>query len=102
MTPNQWVATGVLASLPLALAAQQPSARPDPIDANAAVPAASYKSAFDNYQPASLDQQPSADKVWRIANEAVAKPDPHAGHAVQTADSSPPPKKQAVDHGKHH
>jgi hypothetical protein len=102
MTPKQWFAVGALASMPFTLAAQQAPARPDPLDANAAVPTPTYKSAFDNYQPASRDQQPSADKVWRMANDQVAQPNAHAGHAVQTTDGSPPAKAQAVDHSKHH
>jgi hypothetical protein len=103
MTPQQWVAVGALASMPFAAGAQQRPGPPNPLDANAAVPAASYKSAFDDYQRASTDQQPSADKVWRMANDEVAKPRPHTGHAIETANASLPPEKtQAADHGKHH
>jgi hypothetical protein len=103
MTPKQWSALAALASLACAVAAQQAPERPNPLDANAAVPAASYKSAFDNYQRTSSDQQPSADKVWRIANDEVAKPQAQTGHPIETAAaSSLPEKAQAVDHSKHH
>jgi hypothetical protein len=103
MTPKQWIALAALASMSFAAAAQQAPDRPNPLDANAAVPAARYQSAFAHYQRASSDQQPSADKVWRIANDAVAKPHAQTGHAIETADaSSPPEKAPAVGHGKHH
>jgi hypothetical protein len=103
MTPKQWIAVGALASMSFVAAAQQAPDRPNPLDANAAVPAVSYKSAFDNYQRASTDQQPSADNVWRMANDEVAKPHAQTGHAIETAAaSSPPEKAKAVDHSKHH
>ena len=102
MKPKRWLALGALASMPLTLAAQQTPTRLDPLVANAPVPAALYKSAFDNYQAAKSEQQPSADKVWRLANEQVAKPHAHAGNAVQAAESSPPPKASVVDHSNHH
>jgi hypothetical protein len=103
MTPKQWLAAGALALTSFAVAAQQARERPNPLDANAAVQAASYKSAFDNYQRTNSDQQPSADKVWRRANEEVAKPHADTGRATQTAAaSSLPEKAPSVDHGNHH
>jgi hypothetical protein len=103
MTPKQWIAVGALASMSFVAAAQQAPDRPNPLDANAAVPAVSYKSAFDNYQRASSDQQPSADKVWRMANDDVAKTDAHMADATQEAVAAPPPAKAPpVDHSKHH
>jgi hypothetical protein len=103
MRPKQWVAVGVLASMSFAVTAQQASERPNPLDANAAVPAATYKSAFDNYQRVSGEPQPSADKVWRMANDEVAKRRPHTGHGIEPTDAGPPPEKaQAFDHGIHH
>lgn len=103
MTPKQWAAVGALASISFAVAAQQAPDRSDPLDAKAAVPAPSYKSAFVDYQRAGNGQQPSADKLWRIANDEVAKPLPHATDAPTTTDAaSPPEKAHAADHGKHH
>jgi hypothetical protein len=103
MTRKHWVAVGALASMSFVAAAQQAPDRPNPLDANAAVPAASYQSAFDNYQRASRDEQPSADKVWRKANDEVAKTDLHLAHAAQEAVTAPAPAKAPpVDHSKHH
>ena len=53
-------------------AVAQNAARPDPNDASAAVPAFTYRSAFEGYRP--FVEQDVAD--WRKANEEVrdAKP----------------------------
>lgn len=99
MRPSQWIAVGAVASMPFAVAAQQ--ARPDPIDANATVPAAAYKSAFESYQRAGSEAQPSADKVWRKANEEVAKAGPHNGHAAPHVPAPAPDKALAGEQSKH-
>jgi hypothetical protein len=103
MTPKHWVAAGVLASASFAVTAQPVPDRPTPLDANATVPAASYKSAFDTYRRTSNEEQPSADKVWRQANDEVAKSVAHSGHATQEAAASAAPAKALpTDHSKHH
>lgn len=103
MTLKQWVAAGALASASFAVTAQPGSARLDPLDANATVPAVSYKSAFDTYQRTSREEQPSADKVWREANDQVAKSGAHSGHAMQEAAASPAAAKvPPTDNSKHH
>ncbi|RJG03504.1 hypothetical protein D3878_19465 [Noviherbaspirillum sedimenti] len=86
------MAVGVLASLPFAAIAQQTPQKPDPLAANAPVPASTYVSAFKNYQ-AAADEQATPDKAWRAANDEVAKLGGHAGHIKSDA---------PADHGKHH
>jgi hypothetical protein len=103
MTLKQWVAIGALASASLAAAAQPASAQPNPADASAAVPTLAYESVFDSYPQSSTDGQPSADKVWRKANDEVAKADAHGSHATAEGAASPSPAKAApMDHSKHH
>jgi hypothetical protein len=98
MTLKQWFAVGALASMSFAVTAQRAPERPDPLDASAAVPAPVYKSAFENFQKESNDGQPSADKVWRAANDALARSDAHGEHAARDTAAKTP----ASDHGKHH
>ena len=78
MSLSHWLTVAVLASLPLAVMAQQPPA--DPADANASVPASAYESAFKHYQT-TADDQASPDKAWRGANEEMQSLGGHAGHA---------------------
>jgi hypothetical protein len=101
MTLKQWVAVGALASASFAVTARPASDRPNPLDANATVPAGSYKSAFDNFQKLSSEDQPSADKVWRAANDEVAKPDAHGVQATEEAAATPAAAKALpMDHRK--
>jgi hypothetical protein len=109
MTQKYWLTAGALALASFAAAAQPPAARPDPLDASAAVPPVIYQSAFEGYQPASGTEPPSADKLWRQANADVGNPDPHSGHAAAPAPVPAPAaaaaaeaKPAAVDHSKHH
>ncbi|OEZ67435.1 hypothetical protein JAB5_36390 [Janthinobacterium sp. HH103] len=72
------LAAGVtLASLPLDAAAQSrpPSA---PQEAQAPVPAATYRSAFAGYRPAAEDDA-TPDQTWRAVNEKVGKAGGHMG-----------------------
>ncbi|MBC7717221.1 MAG: hypothetical protein H7143_09820 [Pseudorhodobacter sp.] len=50
--------------------AAQTTARPDPLNANAAVPAVTYQSPFATYRRASDDAKPLG---WREANDATAR-----------------------------
>lgn len=109
MTIKQWFAVGVLASLPFAGMAQQVPQQPNPLDANATVPASTYESAFKKYQPAAAEEEASPDKAWRAANDEVGQLGGHVGHmkGEATASSSSPasstPAQAApMDHGKHH
>jgi hypothetical protein len=108
MTLKQWLAVGVLASLPFAATAQQAPQQPNPLDANATVPASTYESAFKNYQTAA-DEQASPDKAWRFANDEMAKLRGHVGHmkdevpASSTSPASSTPAQAApMDQSKHH
>jgi hypothetical protein len=102
MTVKQWLAVGVLASLPFAATAQQAPQQPNPLDANATVPASTYESAFKNYQ-STADEQASPDKAWRSANDEMAKLGGHAGHMKDDAPpSSVPARAVPMDHSKHH
>jgi hypothetical protein len=56
------------AALAAGTATAQSSARPDPADANARVPAATYRSAFEGYR----HLEGEARTAWREANEAVS------------------------------
>ena len=94
MTLKPGLAVGMLMSMPFAAAAQQTAKQPDPIDANAAVPASPHESAFKNYR-AATDEQASPDKAWRAANEEMTKLGGHAGH--MTSDTPP----TLVDHEGH-
>jgi hypothetical protein len=103
MTLRQLSAVGVLTSMAFAVTAQQVSGQPDPLDANAAVPVTSYHSAYKDYRQLSGDEQPSADKVWRAANDEVAKSDGHAAAATNEAVAPPPPADAPpCDHSQHH
>lgn len=103
---------GALLAAPLAALAQPSPRTPDPADPGAAVAPIVYESVFTRPAQAPQDAQPTPDKVWRAANEAVAGPAGHAGHgahqggAAGNADAGPQPAAQPapapVDHSKHH
>ncbi|MDB5841666.1 MAG: hypothetical protein JWQ23_3618 [Herminiimonas sp.] len=116
MTLKQWTAIGVLALLPFAASAQQASRQPNPLDMNATVPVSIYESAFTSYQ-ATADEQASPDKVWRAANDEMARLGGHAGHVKEEAtatsplvpsapapgkNTSAPAQAMPMDHSKHH
>ncbi|QYG06981.1 hypothetical protein [Janthinobacterium sp. PAMC25594] len=65
----------VLAVLPLAAAAQSPSA---PQEAQASVPATTYRSAFAGYRPAA-EENATPDQAWRAVNDKVGKAGGHMG-----------------------
>ena len=66
-----------LAVLPLAAAAQsQP--KPAPQEAQASVPATTYRSAFAGYRPAA-EEDATPDQTWRAVNEKVGKAGGHMG-----------------------
>ena len=64
-----------LAVLPLAAAAQSPSA---PQEAQASVPATTYRSAFAGYRPAA-EEDATPDQTWRAVNDKVGKAGGHMG-----------------------
>jgi hypothetical protein len=65
----------VLAALAAGAAAAQGDGRPNPLDAQAKVPAVEYRSAFEGYRPFA-EQEP---RDWRNANEEVRTAGGHAG-----------------------
>ena len=109
---------GVLLAAPLAALAQQSLRTPDPADPGAAVPPIVYESAFSRPAAAPQDGQPTPDKAWRAANDAVASgPAGHGAHQAPggghahagpaAAHGTPVPAPGArqpapVDHSKHH
>ena len=113
-------AFGVLLAAPLGALAQQSFPAPDPADPHAAAPPIVYKSAIPHPAQPAQDAQPTPDKAWRGANDALAAPSGHAGHGAPQADQSgdksaaaapvptgspdgpPPPRPAPVDHSKHH
>ena len=66
-----------LAVLPLAAAAQSPF-KPAPQEAQASVPATTYRSAFAGYRPAA-EEDATPDQTWRAVNEKVGKAGGHMG-----------------------
>ena len=64
-----------LAALPLAAVAQS---QPAPQEAQAPVPAATYRSAFTGYRPAA-EEDATPDQAWRALNDKVGKAGGHMG-----------------------
>lgn len=112
-------AFGVLLAAPLGALAQQSLPAPDPADPHAAAPAIVYESAIARPAQPTQDAQPTPDKAWRAANDALAAPSGHAGHGAPQAEQSgdkgaaaaavptgapdsPHPQPAPVDHSKHH
>lgn len=106
---------GALLALPVFAQARQSRPPADPADPGAAVPPTVYRSVIAPSAPAPQDGQPTPDKNWRAANDAVghsghagAGSEPHRhGHAAAPAPAAPatpaPPARPApVDHSKHH
>ena len=63
---------------PLAAAATPAPSAAAPQDAQAPVPAATYRSAFAGYRPAAEDDA-TPDQTWRAVNEKVGKAGGHMG-----------------------
>ena len=80
----------VLTVLPLAAAAQSPSA---PQEAQAFVPATTYRSAFTGYRPAA-EEDATPDQTWRAVNEKVGKAGGHMG--MMKMDGHTMPMKHAM------
>lgn len=100
-----------LAALPLAAAAQsQP--KPAPQEAQASVPATTYRSAFTGYRPAA-EEDATPDQTWRAVNEKVGKAGGHMGmmkmdghkmpmqHAMPKPAAQPSPQHQPHQHEGH-
>ncbi len=103
MTLKLSIAIGLMAALPFAALAQRTPSQPDPVDDKAPVPSLQYDSAFAAYVPSQTrDDEATADKNWRAANEKVAQSGGHDGHH---ADAPKPPaapvKDTPVDHSNH-
>jgi len=65
----------LLAALAAGTATAQSGARPDPADADARVPAVTYRSAFESYRRL----EGEARTAWREANEEVDRVGGHLG-----------------------
>lgn len=96
----------VLAVLPLAAAAQsQP--KPAPQEAQASVPATTYRSAYTGYRPAA-EEDATPDQTWRAVNDKVGKAGGHMGmmkmqgHKMPMEKPGPKPDaKPAPQHQQH-
>lgn len=94
-----------LAALPLAAAAQsQP--KPVPQEAQASVPATTYRSAFTGYRPAA-EEDATPDQTWRAVNEKVGKAGGHMGmmkmdgHKMPMDKPSPKPADKSTPQHQH-
>ena len=94
-----------LAALPLAAAAQsQP--KPAPQEAQASVPATTYRSAFTGYRPAA-EEDATPDQTWRAVNEKVGKAGGHMGmmkmdgHKMPMDKPSPKPADKSTPQHQH-
>ena len=94
-----------LAALPLAAAAQsQP--KPAPQEAQASVPATTYRSAFAGYRPAA-EEDATPDQTWRAVNEKVGKAGGHMGmmkmdgHKMPMDKPSPKPADKSTPQHQH-
>lgn len=94
-----------LAALPLAAAAQpqvQVQSKPAPQEAQAAVPATTYRSAFAGYRPAA-EEDATPDQTWRAVNEKVGKAGGHMGMMKMEGHKMPMPGPDArpAQHQQH-
>ena len=72
------------------VAMAQVATRSDPTDSKAAVPSATYRSAFEDYR-GFVDQPVSG---WRAVNDEVGRLNGHIGHVrTPTAPAAKPPSK---------
>ena len=76
-------------------AGAQPSARPDPADPKATVPAQRYESVFKTYRPYA---DPELAR-WREANEEVGRVGGHVGHVPRAARQGKPVPKAPAQSG---
>ena len=73
------LAAGVALAVPLAASAVPPAqSAAGPQEAQAAVPATTYRSAFDGYRPAAEDEA-TPDQTWRALNQKVGDAGGHMG-----------------------
>lgn len=77
-------------------AAAQATARPDPADPKAAVPARPYEPAFKDYRPY-VDPEVAR---WRQSNEEMGRLGGHVGHVPKAQGTSLKPAAQG-GHGSH-
>ncbi len=101
--PIRWLLPATLLSILPGIAATAPggpdgvaAARPDPLDASAAVPPVIHRSAFTQYRhlaPAKLD-------AWKAANDKVGRIGGWRSYAREAA-QNPAPAPPASDPGGH-
>ena len=89
----------MLAACLASSAAAQATARPDPADPKAAVPARPYESAFKDYRPY---VDPDVAR-WRQSNEEMGRLGGHVGHVPRETGPARPGAKPpaAAGHGGH-
>ncbi|MES2069296.1 MAG: hypothetical protein V4488_03035 [Pseudomonadota bacterium] len=106
-----WLAASVIPLIPLTGFAQEAKRdqRPDPLDAQAAVPAPGYRSSLQDYRP-HAGQEVSA---WKELNDATARVGGWRAYAKQAQQPDPaeakpalkeaaaPDRPQPVDHSQH-
>lgn len=102
-----------LAVLPQAASAAGPAAStPAPQEAQASVPATTYRSAFAGYRPAAEDDA-TPDQTWRAVNDKVGKAGGHMGmmkmeghkmegHKMPMDKASPQPAAQPAQQHQPH
>jgi hypothetical protein len=100
MNAKQWLAFGAAVCVPMLVAAQARPTAPDPLYANASVPALQYESAFVGYQSFAREQSGTPDKSWRVSStpqgQSSALVDAHAGHGAAPAVQAVVPKQVAA------
>lgn len=99
-----------LAVLPLAASAASPAtatpAPSSPQEAQASVPATTYRSAFAGYRPAA-EGDTTPDQTWRAVNDKVGKAGGHMGmmkmdgHKMPMDKPSPKPAAQPAPQHRH-
>ena len=78
-------------------AAAQATARPDPADPKAAVPARPYESAFKDYRPYA---DPEVSR-WRQSNEEMGRLGGHVGHVPKAQGPTVQPAAKPPAQGGH-
>lgn len=96
MSIKYWMALSLAAAFPVVVVAQDRSQQSDPSNPTEYVSEPSYQSAFKTYQPL-MESTESSDKVWRAANDEVARVGGHMGAIKQ--ESAPQSSKPASNGG---
>jgi hypothetical protein len=91
----RWLTPAALGAMAFAAAAQTPPSaarKPDPLDANASVPAVAYESAFSRYRRAADD--PAIP--WRESNATAARIGGWRAYAREAQQAEPAPSATAT------